>query len=478
MLGLLGDGLLRATPWGLNVPLFTFALVGVTVALASWRGVGLRGEGRFLVVPLFLFAALFAWRDSNTLAVINGLSLLVALSLAVVRSRSGGLVDGLSSYLYWGLQAALYACAGPIPLLVRDVSFDELRPAGYGPLPAVLRGLAIAAPLLLLFGALFAAADAVFADLVAGLFDFDLPEFTGHLLLAAFFAWVSAGLLRLALVGGELPRPARPASLRLGILELGVALGLLNGLFLLFVAVQARYLFGGEGRILATTGLTYAEYARRGFFELVTVTALVVPLLLVAHWLLRSDKPRDLGIFRILSVSLVVLLFVVVASALQRMRLYTAEFGLTELRLYTTAFMAWISILLILLLLTVLRSRRPLFAPSALATGFLAVALLNAMNPDALIVRTNLDRAESRAQLDARYLASLSADAVPSLVAALPRLSGSERRVVEAGLDTHRAGPAPDDWRTYNLSRSRARAAVAGPGTEARAQAENLRGDG
>lgn len=461
MLGFLGDGLLRATPWGLNVFLFTLSLVGLAVTLTSWRGISLRGEGRFLVVPLVLFAALFAWRDSNTLTVINGLSLLVALSLAVLRSRSGRLVAGLSGYLYWGFQAAIYACAGPIPLLVRDVSPGELRPAGYGPLFAVLRGLAIAAPLLLLFGGLFAAADAVFEDLVVDLFDFDLAELLGHLLLAAFFAWVSAGLLRLTLVGGELPSPARPASLRLGIVELGVTLGLLNCLFLLFVAVQARYLFGGEGRFLASTGLTYAEYARRGFFELVTVTALVLPLLLLAHWLLRSEKPLHLRLFRVLSASLVALLFVVMASALQRMRLYTAELDLTELRLYTTAFVAWIFVVLVFFLFTVLRGRRPFFAPSALATGFLAVALLNALSPDALIVRTNLARAESGQELDAAYLASLSADAVPPLITGLPRLPESHRQAVEAGLRARWAGPASDDWRTYNFSRSRAHEAVA-----------------
>ena len=476
VLGLLGDGLLRATPWGLNVFLFTLSLIALAVAVAAWRGVSFRGEGRFLVVPLILFAAFFAWRDSDTLAVINGLSLLVTLSLAVLRSRAGRLVAGLSDYLYWGLQAALYACAGPIPLLARDVSLGELRPAGYGPILAVLRGLAIAVPLLFLFGALFAAADAVFEDLVASLFDFDLADLLGHLLLAASFAWISAGLLRLALVGGELDAPARPASLRLGIVELGVTLGLLNCLFLLFVAVQARYLFGGEGRVLASTGLTYAEYARRGFFELVTVTALVLPLLLLAHWLLRSEKSLHLRIFRALSASLVALLFVVMASALQRMRLYTAELGLTELRLYTTAFMAWIFVVLVFFLLTVLRARRHLFAPSALATGFLAVAFLNALNPDALIVRTNLARAESGHELDAPYLASLSADAVPPLVAGLPRLPERDRNSIEAGLGARWAGSASSDWRTYNRSRSWAREAVA-VGFSTASFASDSRGD-
>jgi hypothetical protein len=54
-------------------------------------------------------------------------------------------------------------------------------------------------------------------------------------------------------------------------------LGLLDLLFLTFVVIQVRYLFGGAGRVAATAGLTHTEYARRGFFELVTVTALALP---------------------------------------------------------------------------------------------------------------------------------------------------------------------------------------------------------
>ena len=460
VLGLLGDLLLRATPWGLNVFLWISALVALAAALAIRHGVTLSGEGRWLAAPLLLFAALFAWRDSNTLALVNGLAALVALSLAVLRSRSGRVVAaGLSDYLYWGLQAAAYAYAGPLPLAVRDVRWREGRPVGFGPVFAVLRGVAIALPLLLLFGALFAAADAVFERAVSDLLDFGLAEIAGHLLLFAFLAWVSAGLLRLTLVGGEFPAPdERPAFLRLGIVELGVALGLLNALFLSFVLVQVRYFFGGAERVLGSDyGLTYAEYARRGFFELVTVTALVLPMLLLAHWLLRPDKPSHLLLLRVLSGSLVGLLFVVMASALGRMRLYTTEFGLTELRLYTTAFMVWISAVLVWFVLTVLLlDRRRYFVFGALATGFAAVALLNAVNPDALIVRANVSRMQAGERFDAPYLASLSADAVPPLLSSLPTMNDEDREAVTTELRYRWPSPETPDWRTYNLSRARA----------------------
>jgi Domain of unknown function (DUF4173) len=457
VLGLLGDLLLRATPWGLNVFLWVLALVALVWGVAAWRGVGLHGEGRWLAVPLLLFSALFIWRDSNTLATLTGLALLAALFLAALRTRSGRLViAGLADYLYWVLQAAIYAYVGLVPLALKDVAWREVRPGRFSPVLAVVRGLAIAVPLMLFFGALFVAADAVFEHLISDLFGFDIAELVNHVLLFALFAWVSGGLLRPALVGGEFPPVQRPTYLRLGIVELGVAMGLLNALFLLFVLVQVRYFFGGRDLVSGLTGLTYAEYARRGFFELVTVTALVLPLLLFAHWLLRTDKRSHTRLFALLASSLVCLLFVVMASAFERMRLYTEAFGLTELRLYATAFMLWIFAVLLWFLLTVLRNRRERFAFGTLVAGFVAIAVLNVLNPDALIVRTNVARMEAGKTFDAPYLTSLSADAVPPLLASLSSMSGADRRTVEEALRSRWSSPG-GDWRTYNLGRSRAR---------------------
>src|SRR3712207_9305529 len=129
-------------------------------------------------------------------------------------------------------------------------------------------------------------------------------------------------------------RPPRSTLFPYTTLFRSIVLGLLDLLFLTFVVIQVRYLFGGAARVAATAGLTYAEYARRGFFELVTVTALALPLLLIAHWLLRTETRAHERLFKALARIMVVLLFVVVASALQRMYLYQQEFGLTELRLY------------------------------------------------------------------------------------------------------------------------------------------------
>jgi len=254
----------------------------------------------------------------------------------------------------------------------------------------------------------------------------------------------------------------RPRVVSLGIVEVGIVLGLLNLMFLTFVVIQVRYLFGGAGRVEATAGLTYSEYARHGFFELVTVTALVLPLLLVAHWLLRTENRAHERLFKALAGVMIGLLFVIVASALQRMYLYQQEFGLTELRLYTTVFMLWISAVLIWFVLTVLRDRRERFAFGALVAGFVAIFAINAMNPDALIASTNIDRMEEGKRFDAYYLTTLSADAVPVLVEALPEIGDRtlwKDHTVEQEL-VYRWDTRRPDWRTWNLSRSRARQSI------------------
>lgn len=475
VLGVLGDGLLQATPWGLNFSLWIAALVISAVVLARLGRLDFR-DGEWWLAPLaLLFVSFIAWRAAPALVFLNVSMVLIALSLAAVRGGQGSLRrSGVSEYLLGGFYTGLSAAAGPVPAVARDVKWREVAQGRWQTALAAARGVLIAIPLLLIFGSLFVAADAVFEGLVQDVFDFDAPRILGHLLLAIFFAWISAGLLRLALLGRE---PAwisvdRPANLPLGVVEFGIALGLLNALFLIFVAVQVRYLFGGVD-IASDIGLTYAEYARRGFFELVAVTMLVLPLLLLAHWLFRPEGRVRERLFKALSGFLLVLLLVIMASALYRMWLYVQAFGLTGPRFYATAFMVWLAVVLVWFAVTVLlRDRRGGFAYGALLTGFAAVMLLNGVNPDAIIARVNISRMEEGERFDAFYLTTLSADAAPMLLAALPEIGDKpiheDVMVMPSGEERPMKGPTfkevvvdrykleTSDRRTWNYSRARA----------------------
>lgn len=465
--GIAGDLLLRPWPWGLGAALWiglVVALLGIVTRPAKPGAPARAGDGRWLAAAALCFAGALAWRDAWLLRGLNVLLLLVTLGLATARLRLTGLARaGIADLTADLLRAGAGAAFGGVPMLLSEIRWRaEGRQAWRGAALAGLRGLLIGVPLLVVFGALLMAADPVFGTLVGGWLRVDLFNAGSHLLVVALLAWGVAGAFREALAGRPwtLPEGAGARRPRLGTIELGVVLGLLDALFLAFVAVQFRYLFGGASLVRVVPGLTYAEYARRGFFELVSVAALALAVLLATHWLLRRDGPAGDRVYRTLAWGMVGLVAVMMASGVYRMWVYYDQFGLTPLRLYATAFMVWLAAVFAWFCATVLRERRERFACGALAAGLAVGVLLNFLNPDGLVAQVNAGRAATGRPVDAWHLASLSADAAPALVAALDGLPGQDRRMVAERLLARWGDPARSDWRTWNWGQATARRAV------------------
>ncbi len=460
-LGVAGDALLRAVPWGLNALLCTAGLVGATGWLVRRHRVAVGVETPWLGAAALLVASNFVARDSRTLHAFDTIGLTIVLAVAFLTVQ-GVALRGLQAWHYMraGLDAAASAWFGVFPLIGRDVNWSELSDGGrLRQARAVALGGALAFPLLIVFGGLFSSADAVFHGVVTDLFAIDFGVLFSHIVLFGIFGALAAGYLRGALLR---PAPARPladadSKLSLGIIPVATALGLVDLLFLMFVAIQLRYLFGGAQLIATATGLTYAEYARRGFFELTTVSGLVLPLLAGADWLVRNEPREHQRTFRQLAVVLLLLLALVMASALARMRLYVNAFGLSEDRVYATAFMLYLAGVFAWFAWTTLRGQRRRFALGALVQGFAMLGALHLANPDALIVRTNLARPGSERPFDGWYAASLSADAVPLLAASLPGLDARAQCPVASGLLAQRDRLERGDWRNWNFARARAR---------------------
>ncbi len=469
-LGVLGDALLRApAPPGAGFALWVLAVAGTVALLARRAREPVSREAAVLLAGAALFALGVAWRDSPALKLLDMGCAAVFLALAVYGrgaawlrgARGAGVVQYARALVAAGLSAAF----GALPLAT-EVEWRDLAGVGGGAARrralALLRGLLLSLPVLVVFGALLAGADAVFAQLISRTFRVDIGRVVGHVVLTAVLAWLAGGYLRELGAGppaGTGPAVRAPA-LRLGIVEVGVPLALLDLLFAAFVVVQVRYLFGGADVVAATAGLTYAEYARHGFFQLVWVAALVLPLLLAAEAVLERRGPGDVWTFRGLAGTQLVLVFAIMASALQRMRLYQVAFGLTELRVYTTAFMLWLALASVWLAATVLAGRRRRFALGALVSGAATLATLNALNPDALIVRVNAARATTGAGFDDGYALRLSGDAVPALaarVAAEPTTQGCRTLRV---LAKRWLAPGRADWRGWSVGSAQARATV------------------
>jgi hypothetical protein len=483
VIGFGGIALLFGQPPGVGYAVAALLAAVVWVALGFALGIRPSTAGLILIAVALFYSAMVAVRASPALLALNvlmgfALALLIAAIYLPGRLARMSLTDYAIALVMSGL-AFIYQ---PFLLFFSDLPRARRTTGKRRRLAPVLWGVALAVPLLLIFGALFAAADAVFADFLQGMFAWvqDYPQLLARLILSLILSWLALGLARRAFTARKIP-PALEDYANLDFLHLGAptaitALALVDVLFLGFVLVQAVYLFGGSDT-LARTGFTYSEYARRGFFELVTVATLVLGLILLMDWLTRFVTGRGRLTINLLHGGLVTLTLVILASALFRMRLYQQEFGLTELRFYTTAFMVWLGILLVWLAITVLRVRAPAgdnpgrrrFAFGVLVASLALVVALDLINPDAQIARTNLTRAAAGVgqPLDAEYLAwTLSADAIPTSVAGLAAVSDPAVQTklacglkAQAEILTDRA--ARTNWRGANWSFSAARHALA-----------------
>jgi len=210
------------------------------------------------------------------------------------------------------------------------------------------------------------------------------------------------------------------------------------------------------------------KYARRGFFELLAVACLALGMLCTLAVAARRETNAQRRGFNAASTALIALVLGLLASAFQRMLLYEQAYGYTQLRLYTQAFMIWLVVVLGLFLLGLLRDSPRLFVLGSFSAALVGLALLNAVNPDAMIVRENVARYQVDRKIDAYYLSELSADATPDLVAALGRLDAGTRAAIAPALEQqHRvlvAAAAKQGWPSWQLGRARAVAATESAG--------------
>lgn len=313
----------------------------------------------------------------------------------------------------------------------------------------VLRGVGLAVPLLVVLGVLLASADAVFASLFDG---WDPTTAIVHAVLFGIGAWGMAGLVRV--MSAAPPRDLPYLRPRLGATEMTIVLGSVVALFAAFSAAQVVALAGGGRHVIETAGLTYAEYARDGFFQLLAVAAITLGMLVGLRAVVDPEDAPTHRRFVALAETIVVLTLFIVLVALRRLGLYDHTFGLTMLRLYSQLFAVWIAVVFVLLGARVagVLPQRHWFLPLATVAGLALLLGLNAVNPEAIVVRHNVDHAAHTGRFDPAYLAELSDDAVPALVDALPRLDPAARGQVVASIcrppSTEFVG-----WAAFNASR-------------------------
>jgi hypothetical protein len=470
VVGLTAQVLFFDTGLGLNYPLAVIVVLAAAWIIPErpmrWPSL----TDAWLPAGAVVLAAFVALRGDPTLLALDvlGSATLATLALAsfggmavVRRPFTGIFVLGMRVVV-----AAVGDAAAVIDGARRRIPLSRTG-AGMGRMSGVLRGLLLALPLVALFLLLFSSADAVFGRLVSDLPDLHLDAATilGRTVTAFVAAWLAAGLLAFVAMGRENDRGAalRPMRRWLGTTEAITVLAVLDLLFAAFVAVQATYLFGGRDTLQAS-GLTYAEYARRGFFELLAV-AMAVGGLVLGFEAFVGRRSRG---YLVAIVGLIGLTLVVLASAFLRLRLYQEAYGWTELRFYVMAAIIWLAIGAVAAAIAVLLDAARWLPHFLVVLSVVFGLVFNVIGPVRFIAEQNIARlangslpADAHEGVDLLYLSTLGDDALIVIAERrndLPRAARFEAEMVlPIRTEEIARDPAADDWQAWNLSRDHLR---------------------
>ena len=275
------------------------------------------------------FAPWPALRDSHwllSLDVVAGLALVV-FGCTIVRRPT--IADSFAALALRAVQAGYAALHGPAWMwaCVRAV-----HPRADPHRRRLGRAVLWAGPVLLVVGALLVSADPPMADWFTG--TVDGPGWARH---AVLVLGGGLGLVSLHAVSrvNVAPGPGRDV-LRRRQLEAALMLDGMVVLLAVFATAQLVAAARGAAYVQARTGLTYAAYARRGFFQLLAVGALTFVVLASLRPVLAAAAARARRVLRGLGVAVAALTEVLVAVAVRRLALYEHAFGLTMLRRYST----------------------------------------------------------------------------------------------------------------------------------------------
>ena len=414
---------------GLEVTLLVLGWEGVMLWYARGRvPLGralLKRENLFLTLAVLLLAAVFSLYTNRWFYGFNAVALPLLMTVQM--------------FALFGETA--YPWSRPIMLLERgflliegmcwkwDAAFHTLKGAKGGPGKRawyVLAGLAVAVPLVLLVVPLLATADAIFNQVAGDAIRYFCDNF-GVLLSRLFI-----GLFFAPFLFGVLYSLRRPEEAKLGLekVKLPTAdpamavtfLSVLNALYLFFVAVQFRGLFGGKTYV-EDMGISFADYARSGFFQLVWVSAInLAVVLLCVQFTKREGKLW--GAVRGLCTLMVALSGLMLASAAGRMTLYVTEYGLSFKRFLTYWGMVMLVIFFIAALLKIWKKNFAFFKVlfSASIAGWL---VLNLCSVDRIVAYYNVENylSGNLPTADVEYLAYASYDALDIL----ERVSGETK---------------------------------------------------
>lgn len=412
---------------GISIPFFAIAFYSTLFYFFKEGGKPINKAALYLTFPVALLSLSFFIHYNPSTQFITWLTLIATVCIQLILFGNiqvkGIFTIDMLAKIFVNLAGRPFTNLG-IPFhsfaLLKGNKSKTLKNVIY-----ILIGLAVSLPIAAILMNLFMSADALFANAAEKLIDMmglDFRIFFWKLIFGFIFGLFLSAILLALKYSQAKQKPAAGIGDNIEGLIIATFLTIINIFIVAFVVFQFVYLFGGDVNI-TVSGMTYAEYARRGFFELSAASGIIFS---IALFVLIMTKKRN-GILPVWVQAATVCLClcdgVLLVSAVKRMLLYVDVYGLSVKRVLTLWFMALIGICLLWMIIKCFSLKMDVMKFIGI-TVITAVCLLSLVNTERIIASYNVDKylsSPAENSIDIYYLGGLSYTAVPEIA----RLKGT-----------------------------------------------------
>ncbi|MFC7373446.1 DUF4153 domain-containing protein [Fictibacillus iocasae] len=412
-----------------------------------------RRIGFFVLFSIWMLSANFFLYDNMLFYVLNQLVIpaLVVLHLSLITGHKAVKWNRIAFIFY-----TLHRLFSTIPYVktILQLLQNERKPLtanrSMQTAAKVAIGLLLSIPLLFIVIMLLSSADEQFSRIVGNLphllSDVSVGEYIFRLLVVVFFSAILFGYMQVLYARKEIDAPIIHISRFLDPVIICTILFMVNAVYVLFAYLQFHYLFSGT----LQGGFTFAEYARRGFFELIAVSLINLSLL---NGVITFTDTINNAFKRGVQILLTVLITasgVMLTSAFTRLSLYESVYGFTMDRVLPHSFMLLLAVIFIFTLIKVWIERLSLvrfYFISCLAY----YTALNSVNVEQFVVDQNMKRYEETGKIDIQHIGALSYTGTNALITLYEK--DPKNNQIKQLLMEKKAMVAGEQetWQSYNL---------------------------
>ncbi len=420
-----------------------------------------KNMGWFMIIPTLLLSLSYAIYANEVLRIINAIVvplLMVVTNILIVQEDiAWGSTNFIGRVLKRIVNSSFQNIFKPFKFTKEIISRKDTHSVS----PAkkhIIKGLVISIPLLTVILILLTSADMMFRYYILNISNafsgINTFEFIYHFIIILGSFLYIFGYVWSYKYPFEEEKSTKVKKATWEPITVLTVIFVINIVYLAFTVIQASYLYSGVNSSLPK-GFTYAEYARKGFFELVVVTIINFTILLCCLKFMNKENKKLNIISNVLLTCLVMFTFNMLFSAHYKMSLYENTFGYTRLRIYVQLFMLLLSILIVIAFASIWYKKIPI-AKFIIIASLLMYVIVNYINIDRIIAKENIDRHNKKEIIDINYLTKLSNDALPETIKMKNDPDSKISSEVRAYIEKEKSKKYDYSWYEFNYSKYRA----------------------